>query len=358
MGTTDTRLQSVEPEQSTPHVTRTGFLSLLKSKRVRGVLQILLSVALLVWLISRVGLGSVVDTLSGIRWAWYAPAFVLFLINTGLRAYRWYILLGALHDRASFLHLVYLYFLGFFFNNFIPSGFGGDVIKVISLRQQHGRGAEALSSVVMDRVTGLLGSTLIALAALAWNGIFQPWLAPERSTQITLPQALLYVIAIVSLGLPLGFALFRWTDPLKLLTTLLPFTRRLVSNDRLQRLAQTVRQYPLPTLFQALLVSLPFTLNLVLLQFFIARALSVDVPFYVFPLFVPIISIINVLPVSFNGLGMREGIYQFLFVPAGVPDASAIAMSLAFYFLRLSTGLIGGLLYALRSARGIASATP
>jgi hypothetical protein len=81
----------------------------------------------------------------------------------------------------------------------------------------------------------------------------------------------------------------------------------------------------------------------------------VNVPFYVFPLFVPIIAIINLLPISFNGLGMREGVYQFLFVPVGVPDASAIAMSLAFYFLRLGTGLIGGILYALRSARGIAA---
>ena len=74
-------------------------------------------------------------------------------------------------------------------------------------------------------------------------------------------------------------------------------------------------------------------------------------------LFVPVIAIINLLPISFNGLGMREGVYQFLFVPVGVADASAIAMSLAFYFLRLSTGLIGGILYALRSARGITSAT-
>jgi uncharacterized membrane protein YbhN (UPF0104 family) len=47
------------------------------------------------------------------------------------------------------------------------------------------------------------------------------------------------------------------------------------------------------------------------------------------------------LPITFNGLGLREGIYTFLFVPVGVPAATAVSMSLAFYFLRFSAGLLG-----------------
>ena len=52
---------------------------------------------------------------------------------------------------------------------------------------------------------------------------------------------------------------------------------------------------------------------------------------------------------TFNGLGLREGIYTFLFVPVGVPAATAVSMSLAFYFLRFSAGLLGGLMIAIRS---------
>jgi uncharacterized membrane protein YbhN (UPF0104 family) len=102
----------------------------------------------------------------------------------------------------------------------------------------------------------------------------------------------------------------------------------------------------MPALLGALLISLPFTLNLVLIQYLIARALGVDVPFAVFPLFVPIISLVNLLPFTFNGLGLREGLYVFLFVPVGVSPEEAIAMSLAFYFLRFATGIVGGLAYA------------
>jgi hypothetical protein len=54
---------------------------------------------------------------------------------------------------------------------------------------------------------------------------------------------------------------------------------------------------------------------------------------------------------------MREGVYQLLFVPVGVSAAAAIAMSLAFYFLRVSTGIIGGLLYALRGVSGLRRAS-
>jgi uncharacterized membrane protein YbhN (UPF0104 family) len=164
-------------------------------------------------------------------------------------------------------------------------------------------------------------------------------------------------IALISLGVPLGFTLVRWTDPVGLLASRAPFLRRLIANAKLQRLFETIHCYPLPTLLKALLTSIPFTLSLIVTQYSIARALSVDAPFYLFPLFVPIISIINLLPLSFNGLGMREGVYQFLFVPMGVSSASAIAMSLAFYFLRVGTGLIGGLLYAFKSISSLTRTT-
>jgi uncharacterized protein (TIRG00374 family) len=327
---------------------------LLKDKRVRGVLQLALSAALLVWLANRVGFDAIGRTLAGVSWAWYLPAFLLFLGNVLLRAYRWYILVIALQQEVSYGRLVYLYFLGFFFNNFIPSGFGGDVVKVIALQRDQARGAEALSSVVMDRLTGLIGSAAIALLVLAWNGI-QSWFSGSVA-ELNLPSILLLITALVSVGIPAGFMLVRWVDPLELLSTHLPFTRRVTTNSGLRKFVRTIRCYPVQSLLRALAVSLPFTVGLVATQYAIARALSVDVPFDLFFLFVPIIAIINTLPISFNGLGMREGVYQFLFVPAGVSSASAIAMSLAFYFLRVAAGLMGGLLYAVKGIHRLAQA--
>jgi uncharacterized membrane protein YbhN (UPF0104 family) len=313
---------------------------------VRGILQLLLGAVLLTWLVNRVGVRSVLDTLADIDWFWYSIAFLLFLLNVLFRSYRWYILFDALGERPPFFQLVYLYLVGFFFNNFIPSGFGGDVVKVISLRQEQGRGTEALSSVIMDRLTGLMGSSLIALVVLAWNSA-QLWLG--QGDDIGLPPLLMACVALLSLGAPLGFVLVRWAGPSSFVAARLPLAQKVIAKSGLQRLIETVRCYPLPVLFKALLTSIPFTLGLIAIQYSIARALFVEVPFRLFPLFVPIISIVNLLPLSFNGLGTREGIYEFLFTPAGVPGADAIAMSLAFYFLRVGAGAIGGLLYAFKS---------
>jgi uncharacterized protein (TIRG00374 family) len=315
---------------------------MLKNKKVRGVLQILLSLTLLILLLNQVGFQEVINILTRISWAWYIPAFGLFLLNIIIRAYRWYILLHSLNDRPTFGRLTYLYFVGFFANNFIPSGFGGDVVKVVSLRQQYGRGTEALSSVVMDRMTGLIGSSFIALLALAWN-------ASRRTANVDLPASLWTIIALISIGIPAGFLLLRWKNPLIYLAHRFPITQNLPLYARFERLIDTVHRYPFPVLFRSLLISLPFTIDLILIQYSIARALDVDVPLAVFPLFVPIIAILNLLPIAFNGLGVREGVYLFLFVPVGVSPEAAVAMSLAFYFLRFSAGIVGGLLYAFAS---------
>ncbi len=312
---------------------------MLKNKKVQGLIQVLLSVTLLALLLSRVGLAEVVAILRNISWVWYIPALLLFLLNIVIRAYRWYILLHSIDDRPSFGRLLYLYFVGFFANNFIPTGFGGDVVKVVGLRQEYGRGTEALSSVMMDRITGLLGSSLIAMAAMVWN-------ASEHTADVNLPIGVWITIAVISFGIPIGFFLLRWTNPFVFLAEHLPAVSKLPLYGKFEQLAETVKLYPLPTLIKSLLISIPFTLNLILIQYLIAKSLDVHFPIAVLPLFVPIIAIINLLPFTFNGLGLREGAYVFLFVPVGVSAEAAVAMSLAFYSLRFAAGMVGGIAYA------------
>lgn len=311
-------------------------------KKLIGLSQILLSLLLLAWLFNRVSFREVVQTLANIHWGWYALAFTLFQLNVVIRAYRWFVLLRALNNKPSFGYLVYLYYIGFFANNFIPSGFGGDLVKVVSLRQRHGHGSEALSSVLMERVTGLVGSSLIALAALAWN-------LYAHALTLDLPWLLWALIIVTAVGIPPIFFIARAVDPIGLLLRIYPKATKLPFYDKFENLVNTIHRYPLRALVTSLFISLPFTLILILLQVMIAMALGVHLPFRIFALFVPVISIINLLPITFNGLGLREGIYTFLFVPVGVPAATAVSMSLAFYFLRFSAGLLGGLMHALRS---------
>ncbi len=321
---------------------------LLKSKKARGIGQIVLSLSLLAFLVSRVGLDEIIRVFAGINPFWYLLAFLLFQANIIIRAYRWTILLRSLNTRPPFRHMVYLYYLGFFANNFIPTGFGGDVVKVLNIRQKYGRGANALSSVVMDRLTGLLGTSLIALTALIWNSFSQ--------TDTNLPGSLWGIITFITLFIPAAFFFIRWANPIAWLEKHIPSAQKLPLYGKIKELAATVNQYPLPVLLKALTISLPFTLNLIFIQFAIARALGVHLPFSIFSLFAPLIAIVNLLPISFNGLGTREAVYLLLYAPIGVPVANAIAMSLTYYSLRFGSGLIGGLVYLLKTLLRLAGA--
>lgn len=311
-------------------------------KQIQGLFQLFLSLAILSFILWRVGPREVFASLSDINWRWYSLALALFAINIVVRAYRWYIFVRTLDANTSFLHLTYLYFVGFFANNFIPSGFGGDVVKVVSLRNSTKQGAEAVSSVLMDRFTGLLGSSLIALFDLIINQVL-------TESTVDLPVILWVIIVLTSISIPAGFLLVRWTNPFIWAANRWPRVEQLPNFDKLVRLAGTVKRYSWRVLGQSLLITLPFTITLIIVQYSIARALGVDLPISIFALFVPIIAVLNALPISFNGLGVREGIYQFLFVPIGVPQATAVAMALAFTVMRFIAGLIGGLLYAGRA---------
>lgn len=328
-----------------------GSMIQANRRKLLGIAQIALSAVLLIWLLSRVGLSEVVATLATIDWRWYLLAFGLFQLNAAIRAYRWYVLLHSLDKRPSLFHLIYLYYVGFFANNFIPSGFGGDLVKVVSLRQSYGYGSQALSSVAMERLTGLVGSSLIALMALVWN-------LSSHTADLDLPSALWGIVVLISLGIPTLFFVARWSHPVDIANRLFPWVSSIPYYSKIENLVNTIHRYPLRALLGSLLISIPFTLSLVFIQMAIARAFGVQLPFAVFALFVPLIALINLLPIAFNGLGLREGAYAFLFVPIGVPAATALSMSLAFYFLRFSAGLIGGVMYALRNLLHVVESPP
>jgi uncharacterized membrane protein YbhN (UPF0104 family) len=158
-------------------------------------------------------------------------------------------------------------------------------------------------------------------------------------------------VFVVSLGIVVGTLLItqrKWLDAIIVRIGLL---RRVVSIPRVQRLYEALTGYTRGDIARTVLVSLPFTAALILTQVLIARSLNVNLALRYFLLFVPLIALANVLPISFNGLGVREGTYQLLFVPVGVNAAAAVAMSLAFHIVRLFAGLLGGVVYIASGVR-------
>jgi uncharacterized membrane protein YbhN (UPF0104 family) len=267
-------------------------------------------------------------------------AFVLVVFGIVVRAVRWMVLLRALGIQVPLRRLVELYFVGTFFNAFLPSGFGGDVVRVLELTQD-AHVAAAVGTVIVDRMTGILVLFAMALAVLPFSGGLLP---AETISAI----GLLAVGGLVAGGVVLhGGLLRRWGR-------LLPGRLSLTGENALARVYRAVTDCGPRAVAQALGVSVVFNLILVIYNYLIARAVGVDIAFTYFLVFVPVLSITLMVPISVGGLGVREGAAKVLFPLAGVDEAAAVAASLGVYLIaRLLAGLVGGLVYLAQGARGL-----
>lgn len=301
-----------------------------------NLLKIAVSLALLIAVIATAGAENLLDRLRSIDLGWFALAVAIHVIGIAVRAYRWWLLIASLGAPVPFGRLLYLYFVGNFFNSVLPTGIGGDVIKIVELAPDRG-GAKAFSTVFADRLTGILGSSLIALVV----ALFDPADVPPdiRALVIAVSVGILLAVAFLSQG--------------RLFDRLI-WQSRVFSNlpgaGRLHKIYVALTSYSPGTLARSTLVSLPFTVTLIATQYILSIALGLRIDLRYFILFTPIVALALVLP-TFNGLGVREGMFQVLFTSVGIPSADAVAVSLLYQITRWLTGLLGGMMYVIGNLR-------
>jgi len=308
--------------------------------KLPSLLRIAASLILLVVLVANVGAGSIYEVLRRGDPIYLLAAFAVYLLGLGVRAYRWQILLSAQRAHLSLRRLTSLYFVGAFFSTFLPTGVGGDVIRMMELAHDGVDTARSVSTVLADRISGLLVLFAISLISLPF------------SHQLATPQVTAAIIGLSLTGLGIA-ALLTHHPALDGLARRLPPLAWLLGRERIRPLYETLAHYRKRAVAQAILASLLFNGLLILTNILIARALLVDVHTGYFLLFVPLISFLLALPLSMSGLGIREGGYVYLFGQAGVPAPVALSMSLSFYAIGVATGLIGGIIYAMEGLRGL-----
>ncbi|HLF26793.1 MAG TPA: lysylphosphatidylglycerol synthase transmembrane domain-containing protein [Anaerolineae bacterium] len=307
--------------------------------KATNLLKIGVSLALLIVVIVSVGADNLLAVLRGIDLGWFALALAIHLIGIAIRAYRWWLLVAALGTPVSFKRLLYLYFVGNFFSTAlpIPTGIGGDVVKILELSPERG-GAHAFSTVFADRLTGLLGSSLIALVVALIDPADMP---PDVSA----------LVVVVSGGILLATLLLTQGRRFDRLIAPGRFFAHLPFQARLHKLYVALTSYSFGAIARSTLVSLPFTATLIATQYILSLALGLNIDVRYFVLFTPLVALTQALPISLNGLGVREGAYSVLFGSVGVAGSSAVALSLLYYVVRLISGLLGGALYVIGNLR-------
>ena len=172
-----------------------------------NLVRIGVSLLVLIVVVASIGGQNLLDRLRSVDLRWFALAVAIHVLGVGIRAYRWWLLIAALGRPIPFGRLLYLYFVGTFFNTFLPTGIGGDLVKIIELAPDRG-GAQAFSTVFADRLTGVLGSSLIALVIAVLDPADVP--PPVRTLVIVVSAGVLLAAALLTQGRLFDRIIWRW----------------------------------------------------------------------------------------------------------------------------------------------------
>ena len=317
----------------------------LSKATVLFLLKLLISVGLLTFLITRIDMQGFVRTLSTADFSYIALAMVIYLVTQAISAVRWTLLTRPLGISTSFKDLAVYYFIGMFFNLFAPSTVGGDVSRVYYLARGEANErqkrvsvttAHAAVSVLMDRAIGM--------TVLVWLGAAGLFLFPEYA----IPAAVRSVTFFLAVAL-LMFVLF------------VPVLRRLLpaaGHPFIVKLSLILNSYRngWRVIPQAMTLSLIVHLIQAWMHVIMGLALHLSLPLSFCIIIYPLVGTFAALPLSFNGLGLREGGYIFLLAAVGIGSEKGIAFGLLLFLIVAFDSLIGGILFLINKGSAASSA--
>ena len=156
------------------------------TKLILTILKLAISIALLTWVIRKTNLAEVIQSLENANIYFLIAALVTYCVSYYLRTLRWQALLRAKNIKASCFYLYQSYFVGIFFSNFLPSIVGGDAVRVYDIWRLANHRSTALTTVLVDRILGLIVLLLVALGALL--------IVPQALSELQLSLAEIVVI--------------------------------------------------------------------------------------------------------------------------------------------------------------------
>lgn len=311
------------------------------------VLKAVISIGLLGLLLSNVDLARLWATARTASPAWMCLALALYAVMCLLSAWRWRVLLRAQNVPLSFRALTASFLVATFFNNFLPSNIGGDVVRIGDTARAAGSKTLATTVVLLDRAIGLVG--LVLVAALGAS------LSRDPAVTATVGGATglwLILLAAVLIAMPVLLAPER---VLRLLAPLQRLHREWVAErlNRLKLALQRLRDRPVALLL-CFIGGVLVQLTLVAFYGAVARGLHIPITSAQLAVLVPLSFIVQMLPVSVNGFGVREATFALYFSHIGLPAESALALSFIGAVLIMLFSLSGAAVYVTRGQRAAA----
>lgn len=281
-------------------------------------LKLLVSATLLYIFLSRVDINAVTKTLKQTEIPLFIAGFFIYISTIFISTKRWSLFLP---QGLKYLKLVSLYFVGSFFNTFLPGLVGGDAVKAFYLYRHIGKGGLSLASVFMDRYMGL--SAMGGIALIAFIGGY----SYIRQTDIVW-----FITIFLCAFLVASFILWKvnW-GKIKFLSS---FYTPLMDYKAKKEI-----------IFKGLLLGFVVQCIAIITVYVLSLSIGLKVPIIYFFMFLPVISVASAIPISVAGLGIREAGFVLLFSKVGLTSAEALSLSLLVFTAMCGVNLIGGVEY-------------
>lgn len=308
------------------------------------ILKILVSGGLLAVLLARVDLARLWHLSRTASIGWLGAALLVYFIGIVVSVWRWGLLLEAQHVTVRFATRLKSFLVATFFNNFLPSNIGGDVIRIRDTAGAAGSKTLATTVVLVDRGLGLLGLVFVAASGATLAARMSAAIGPMAPGLLWGALAAAIALAAPVVLLPHGIA--------KLLRPLRAIHQEWVE-ERLERLTSALARFRDEPKALAACFAGAIVVQTLIVGFYwaIAIALSLPVPLAHLAIVVPASLVVQMLPMSVNGFGVREATFGFYFTQLGQPLESALALSFigAALIMIFSTS---GVPFLLRRRRG------
>jgi uncharacterized protein (TIRG00374 family) len=264
-------------------------------------------------------------------------AVLLVLADRALMAYRWFALLRPLEGRnvPPFRSVLRIFFVSTFVGTFLPASIGGDAVRAYSLSNHRVPTADAMASVFVDRMLGVLSVLAMALAGLV--------IARDLAEN----PAVMLALGVTSAGC-LVTAVLIFSDTADMLAERLvariPWLRW---REAAGKLIASIRRYAHHhgVLGTVLTGSVTVQILRILQAYYLGVALGIQQPLLIYFAFIPLILLIMFLPITANGIGTGQAAFVWLFRRAGTSGAEAFALSVLFVALGILANLLGAFYY-------------
>jgi len=292
-----------------------------KKSIIKVVIKIVVSLAFLFYLLSKLHPETLIGEFKKVKLGYFVLATVSYLFTMYFSTIRWSYFVKV---KKSFTELFELYMIGTFFNLFMPGTIGGDAIKAYYLYKgsdDAGKG-DTLVSVFMERYMGFCGLIFISILGLLLG---YHYVANSFIVNLLITIIVSFILASIAV---VYFPYEMFYKKLKGV--------RLSIGDYLKNHKIVINTFLLSLLVQGIGIWVVYLLGL---------SVNVDAAFSTYLIFVPIISLISMVPVSFSGIGVREYSFLYLFGVVGVSKEKAVSLSLLWFLVMIITGLVGMFFY-------------